>query len=660
MKIKVFNLIIFICCLSIQVHANNPEKISLDGIWRFAIDSTNSGEKGNWQNELPISSSIEVRVPHTWNISQGTEDYNGSAWYQKQFEAPIAWRAKNIRIKFDAVYHDAVVYVNGKKVGSHFNSGYTPFEIGIDSLVKYNETNKIVVWVNNQFSENMFPYKKSFDWVNDGGIIRSVALHISGKPSLKYVHVDSKFSLNDSIGSLLVSVKLWEKKFDKTNIKLVIKDKQTGRIVYTTTKVLKTKNNIFKTTIDLGKIKLWHFDQPNLYTIETTLISKSEISDSNTATFGFKKLELKGDKLYLNGENVRLPGIEYMPGSNPDYGLAESHAFMDSVVKTMKNLNVCITRFHWQQDDYLLSLMDENGILVQEELPWWQSPGNPGPSLLKTARRQLADNIEAHYNHPCIFSWGVSNEVYGNTDKNIYTGLRDYIKSIDSTRLVTVVSNEINNRKKNDESLFCDLPTWNEYIGTWFGNDRNVLPDKFDIVKEAIGNRPLLITENGLCEPRFNGGDSRRIDELLFHTKEWCRQKFVIGYIYFCLNDYRTHAGEEGLGKFKIRRHGITDIFLNPKPSYSVFKQIASPIEIIKVERVKNSAAHIGIKIKNEIPSYTIKNYYISYRTENNKVESISLPVLKPGAIYEFDLNKINPRFEFEILRQNGASVIKY
>jgi beta-glucuronidase len=326
----------------------------------------------------------------------------------------------------------------------------------------------------------------------------------------------------------------------------------------------------------------------------------------------------------------------------------------------MKDLNVCITRFHWQQCDYMLSLMDEYGILVQEELPWWQRPAQLTPELVKTARKQLEDNIEAHYNHPSIFSWGISNEINGNTNKDTYIELRDFVKSLDSTRFVTIVSNKIWKKRENDETLLCDIPTWNEYIGSWHGKDRNELPGKFEIVKKAIGKQPLLITEHGLCEPVHTGGDTRRIDDMLFHIKEWRSQHYVIGYIYFCLNDYRTQMGEEGFGKFKIRRHGVADAALNPKPSYSVLKQLASPIDITKVQRVDNSTAMVEIKVKSDIPEYTLRSYRLQYKTINNKLIEINLPVLKPGDIYSTNLKQVNPRFAFKILKPNGFCVIQY
>jgi len=660
MNYRSLMLLMALSCASITGQSQTRQLISLNGTWEFAIDSSNRGANENWQNGIPATFTRDVEIPHTWNIEPGTEEYAGMAWYQKEIRIQDGWKSRNIRLKFNGVYRDAIVYINGRKAGENLNSGYTPFFVDITPFVIYNSVNKIVVSVSNAFSDKAFPYLKSFDWINDGGITRPVSLQITGKPSIRYVHVTPKFSLQDSTGEATVSVRLWENDINKAKFNFVFKEKKSGKVIKSGISEIKPAGGVFTTSFKLGKISPWHFDFPVLYVLETQVIGNPDVSDNESSIFGFKNLEIRGEKLFLNGENVRLPGLEYMPGSNPKYGAAEPYSYMDSVVRSMKDLNICITRFHWQQDDYLLNLMDEFGILVQEEMPWWQNPGNLSPELVRTAHKQLSDNIEAHYNHPCIFSWGLSNEVYGNTERDIYVQLRDFVKNLDSTRFVTVVSNEIWNRKENDESLICDIPTWNEYIGTWHGKDRNEIPEKFGIIKSAIGNRPLLITEHGLCEPYFTGGDARRIDEMIFHIKEWQKQPFVIGYIYFCLNDYRTHVGEEGYGKFKIRRHGITDMYLTPKPSYSVLKQLASPVEIIKVERTGHSAAKVEIKVRNDIPAYFIRTYKVQYQTLDNKTVEIPLPALRPADTYSIELKQVNSRFAFKILRPDGFCVTQY
>ena len=411
--------------------------------------------------------------------------------------------------------------------------------------------------------------------------------------------------------------------------------------------------------IDCGSITPWHFDNPFLYSIEIEVINKNGVSDFKSANFGFKKVELIKDKLFLNGEEVRLPGIETMPYSNPRYGAAEPREFIDSVVRSLKESNIVLTRFHWQQDEYMFDLMDEYGILVQEEIPWWQQPVKFSPELMETAKKQLREMTEAHFNHPSIFAWAVCNEVV-DADKGDIAELLDYTKQLDPTRLANVVCQTFNEIFKEDRSLMGHLPTWNEYMGTWNGDSREELPATLDKIHGALDNRPLLITELGLCEPQHAGGDRRRVDDMFYHLKEYYERPYIIGFIYFSLNDYRTQMGEEGRGKYKVRRHGITDIYLNPKPSYFVFKDLVSPIEISKVKKLNEDAITVGLTVKNIIPSYTVNNYTIRYLTKTGENKEVLIPTLKPGESVELELKSINDRYSFEIFRPTGFSVIKY
>ncbi len=72
----------------------------------------------------------------------------------------------------------------------------------------------------------------------------------------------------------------------------------------------------------LPKAKLWHFDHPNLYRLVFS-IAGGQGTHRLMVTFGVRKLEARGNGFYLNGERVRLMGVERMAGSNPEFGMAE-------------------------------------------------------------------------------------------------------------------------------------------------------------------------------------------------------------------------------------------------------------------------------------------------------------------------------------------------
>lgn len=428
----------------------------------------------------------------------------------------------------------------------------------------------------------------------------------------------------------------------------------------------------FTHTIDVNNVQLWDFDHPNLYDFTFTIPGNDELKDH----FGFREFKVAGRSFVLNGEKVRLPGIEDMPGANPQFGMAEPRSYMEKSVRAMKDLNATITRFHYVPDEQRLTLMDEMGILTQLELPWWQQPWKElTPELRQVARETLEEMVEAHYNHPCIYAWGLSNEVWGNNAE--IKQLAEYARSLDSSRFFDVCCNNTNKELNDNPSFDLDLPTWNEYTGTWNGKDREALPGHLAKLDSVLKGRPLFITESGLCEPAFTGGDPRRIDDMLYHIKQWQSFDFVCGYIYFCLQDYRTQMGEEGLGKYRVRRHGVTHCDLTPKPSYYVLRQLMSPVDVIEVAPAnakkndgslagqydvddQNRDAQICLQVKNTIPSYTLRGYLLRYQDGKGQQQTIALPDMQLGKKYPMVLKDINAQYAFEVVRPNGFSVIKY
>ncbi|WP_207514093.1 glycoside hydrolase family 2 protein [Longitalea luteola] len=645
----------------IAIHAQTLRNtISLNGSWRFISDSTNAGQGKNWAAGLPAG-AVTVQVPHTWNVMKGLEDYSGLAWYEKTFTVPASSRNKQFRLKFDAVYHDAVIYLNGTRLAAHTNAGYTTFYVDVTRQIKTGAPNKLVVSVSNAYAASNLPYKQKFDWCNDGGIIRGVHLQVTGKPSIRYVHITPDLNLADSTAKARLDLKLWEEDVAAIQAEVRIFEKHSKKNVFTKKLSLTKNGEAFTSAIDLGKVHLWHFNDPFLYQLQVTVQQQEQPTDQVTQTFGCRKIELRGQQFLLNNEAVRLPGLEYMPSSHPAYGSAEPRWVMDSVSNMFKDLNVTISRFHWQVDEYMLDQLDEKGVLLQAEIPWWQQPGRLTPELEEVARKQFVEMIERDYNHPCIFAWGISNEVYGDDrNPNQYRALKQFVKGLDSSRLVNVVSNETFRRKEKDESFIGDLPTWNEYIGTWFGKKTEELPAYFAGIESFLGDRPLLITENGLCEPRFAGGDLRRIEDMIYHYNEWAKRKYIAGCIYFCLNDYRTHIGEDGSANYKARIHGITDLYFNKKSSYHVFKQLASPILITNTKKLNETTVQVSLKNKDQLPCYTVRNFMITWPGRDGKRLSQQLPALKPGETATVTLTDMNARAGFDICTPAGYRVTSY
>ena len=101
------------------------ESVSLNGTWKIAFDTENTGKDQRWFEHFP-STATPIRVPGVWNEIR--PNYQGVAWYQTSFAAPARWQGSSVRISFGAVSYLAEIWLNGRYLGTH-EGGYTPFEV---------------------------------------------------------------------------------------------------------------------------------------------------------------------------------------------------------------------------------------------------------------------------------------------------------------------------------------------------------------------------------------------------------------------------------------------------------------------------------------------------------------------------------------------------
>ena len=588
------------------------EKLCLNGSWLFSTDS------------VSIHEGRRVQVPHTWNLEDDLQEYYGDGWYYRKFEIPESWSDKRIELLFGAVFHDAWVYVNGVFAGEHIGSGYNSFSIDVSRFIRSGSENELIVKVNNAFSRNNIPFSNSFDWNNDGGIIRDVSLLATNKTAIKRVKVNGIPDLKTgNSGTAQIAIEMYEEADKGLRFEGEIKNWKTGACVW--------KGSLNRVDcISLNDILFWHFDAPNLYTLTVNVFKDNRLSDCFSTRFGFRRIEVSSSHFILNGEPVRLMGVEWMPGSSIKNGMAESKEELFRNLTLMKNANCVYSRFHWQQDDVVYDWCDENGILYQEEVPCWGPATEFTDSVINLGKMHLKEMIEAKFNHPCIIGWGIGNELRS-SDSDVLAGLKEwrcYAESLDSSRLILYVSNRINQHKQDHPGMpddagytLSDAILFNEYYSTWYGQSVAVVPEALDRIHRDYPDKALVISEWGICEPAHKGGDSRRVKEMQEQIEIYSSKPYVAGAIYFSINDYRTHIGEE-FGIQSKRVHGTYDVSMNLKPSYSVLKSISSPLLLTKIEN-RHDKFSLLLQGKTGIPSYTLRNYIVKYGTQQQVIEEL-------------------------------------
>jgi beta-galactosidase len=314
--------------------------------------------------------------------------------------------------------------------------------------------------------------------------------------------------------------------------------------------------------------------------------------------------------------------------------MAESSEELIGMLRKMRGVNAVFTRFHWQQDETVFDWCDRHGILVQEEVPlWgWRTPLND--TILALAKMHLDEMVGAHFNHASIVMWGVGNEL-ASGDPATVRGVRQlyqYAKSIDSTRLVNYVSNKAAFSGGRDAIGEGDVLMFNEYQDTWYQGDPARVGGMLDTIHLDYPGRPMVISEYGVCEPAFQGGDERRINDMIYHTAVYESKPYVAGAIYFCLNDYRTHVGEAGEGVLKRRVHGVYDLQGNGKRSAQVLRRMSSPIKVINVPWKGNHLLELKLIGGGGLPSYLCSGYTLIWSSPGQdylKGQRVSLPDLR-------------------------------
>lgn len=439
--IWILTLTVFISCKNKE----QPKVIDLNGTWQFSTANTVSEE-----DLLTKQTAIDwdtLAVPANWDTRERYSTYRGKAFYKRDLEIPIGLKGKQLLLQFDAVYQTAKVWLNGKLLGEHIG-GYTPFEFNISDLVDYGGQNELLVSADNTYHRGA--------WWPWGGISRDVRISIYDKIRLKHQHITASpnFETSKVYFALTYAMNNYEVTGDIL-LKSSITDAEGEQVWTNEQAIVSTKNsNVEKEitfTEELDKYALWHFDSPNLYQLTTKIIKNGKILDSLTDNFGVRKIEAKGEQLYLNNEVVYLDGFNRVH-DHPTYGNTEPIDLVRSDMEDIKALGGRFSRLmHAPLAKSVLDYCDKNGYLLIQEIPVWGTddpqsyPDNP------QTKKWLTEMITRDYNHPSVVGWSVGNELRDSVNdwSNItltkaqfgyINSMLDHVAQLDSTRLKTYVS----------------------------------------------------------------------------------------------------------------------------------------------------------------------------------------------------------------------------
>ena len=386
-----------------------------------------------------------MRTPPTdWT----TYEYrNEVGSYVREFEVPNNWEGREIFIDFDGVDSFFYLWINGKYVGFSKNSrNVASFDI---TPYLQKGKNKVAVEV---YRNSDGSFLESQDMFRLPGIFRTVALRATPKVQIFNLNIltDTKdedlwqLKINTEVRNLSAkTAKHYQLRYVMYEVALYEDDVIPTAVQTQTSLSVLTPKTLGKTTttIAVKKPKLWSAEAPYRYVLVAQLLDKKgKVVETVSSYFGFRKVEIKDKVYYLNGQPIKLKGVNRHE-THPAQGHTLTHEQMQDEIFLMKRNNINHVRnSHYPPDPYWFYLCDKYGIYLENEANIESHEYYYGKESLSHPKEwenahvaRVTEMVEATYNAPSIVIWSLGNEA--GSGKNFKVAY-DHLKTIDKSRPV--------------------------------------------------------------------------------------------------------------------------------------------------------------------------------------------------------------------------------
>ena len=445
--------------------------LSMEGTWKFNFvknhqdapkDFFRTDFNDNEWEEFPVPGLFEINgygdkiyknVGYAWCTTfktnppyiGETDNYTGS--YRREFELPSAWNGSDVFFHVGSATSNLSVWVNGKYVGYSEDSKIAA-EFNITKYLKKGKNliaMQVMRWCDGSYLEDQ-------DFWRFTGIAREVYLYAREKTRIADIILDADLVNGYKDGKLTFDIPLSGDK--KANIDLTLKDTD-GKVVKSMQ--LPSMSPSPRGVIEVAGVKAWSAETPYLYTLDITLKKNGREIESVSKKIGFRKVEIKGGQMLVNGQPVLIKGADRHE-LDPETGYVVSVERMIQDIKIMKQLNINAVRTcHYPDDPRWYDLCDQYGLYVTAEanieshgMGYDEKTLAKNPRFHKAHLERNEANVLTLRNHPSIIVWSLGNEAgYGKNFEDAY----DLVKSIDKTRPVQYEQA----RQNGKTDIFCPM-----------------------------------------------------------------------------------------------------------------------------------------------------------------------------------------------------------
>ena len=397
----------------------NPDAVPTD-FWADSYDISGWSDiqvPGNWTTQgfdKPIYTNVKMPIPNTPPFVP--KEDNPTGLYRRTFNLPAEWDGRQIVLHFGGVESAFYLWVNGEAVG-YSQESRLPAEFDVTPYVQSGEnsiTCMVIRWSDGTWLEDQDHW-----WMT--GLYRDVFVY--AKPAAHMVDFFARTDFDDQLedAHLRVNVRINktdERKIDGYLVKMDLFDQAGEAVFETVTKsFLETEQVLTQCDLEqlIEKPLKWSAEHPHLYTLVLSLYTdKKEFVEAVSHKIGFRKVEIVGKEMLINGMPVLMKGVNRHE-HDEEHGktISEESMLADIYLLKQYNLNAVRTAHYpncqrWYElcDEYGIYLIDEANLethAVYDKLchdPHWA-----GAFLDRIIRL-----VERDKNHASVIQWSLGNE----------------------------------------------------------------------------------------------------------------------------------------------------------------------------------------------------------------------------------------------------------
>ena len=430
---------------------------SLNGIWDFTWSPNPDSrpldfykkeyDRQNWES-IPVPSTMErqgygiplyVNIIYPFKVNPprvmdkpdnkytSFKQRNPVGSYTTAFTIPADWSDKQIIIHFAGISSAAFVWVNGQKVG-YSQGSRLPAEFDITQYVSQGE-NLLAVEVYKYCDGS---YLEDQDFWRLSGIYRDVFLRAVPKITLWDVYAAPTVDIESKKGTLLLhysAANFTKNTADNFTISTSIISPSGELVAEEKTYSLNPIDSGFNKEvvlpeIDAGEVLLWYNEKPRQYTLQVELKNKNEVVEAYHLPVAFRKIEVAGNQMLLNGMPLKIRGVnrhEFSPSQG--YVVSKEQMIQELILMKQANINFVRTS-HYPNDPRWYELCNMFGMMVMDEanlethqLSYHKRvlPGDE-PEWMHGSVDRMHRMVIRDRQNPCVMMWSLGNEAgFGDT-----------------------------------------------------------------------------------------------------------------------------------------------------------------------------------------------------------------------------------------------------